>query len=222
VNKSDTREILTLLNDVEHGSSYVSELYHALIEYIKSGEAISDMGHPDFAWGACGNMDETYYSSYKPSTCAVFQLARACSRYLNDFDMNYTWYRNLSTWLEFCKFVVERAQINVLKWNLRKLIKSHNYYVRKIECPACGSRRRDSFLDTNDEVYVETKDRLVHVNCRRCGKYNMTFSAFKFLNTFENKAKLFVFLFTRADKHLECESTITPKLLKETLKIYLK
>jgi hypothetical protein len=153
VTKSGTRAILTLLNDVDYGAWHVTEIYHALIEYIKSGEAISDMGHTDFARGACGNTDETFYSRYKPSTCTVFQLAKACSRYLAEFDMGYVWYRNLGIWQEFCKFVVERERINYL----RRRIKSHNYYVRNIECPACGSRKHHHLLDIEGEISVETK-----------------------------------------------------------------
>jgi len=200
VKKIDTREILALLDDGENGPSKVSELYHALIEYIKSGNAIPDMGHPDFALGACGNADEKLYSSYKPSTCTVFQLAQTFSRYTSNFDMPYTWYRSLSTWQEFCKFVAERAQIDNLRRNFRKTIKSHNYYFCKTECPACGARRRDFFLDIEDEVYVKIQERLVLIDCRRCGKYRMSFPSFNFLYSNENKAKLFVFLFTRTDK----------------------
>ena len=47
-----------------------------------------------------------------------------------------------------------------------------------------------------------------------CGK------GINFLYSNENKAKLFVFLFTRTDKKSEHDLTITPKFLKETLKIY--
>jgi len=218
----DTMDILTLLSDEKEGSCYVNELYHALLEYIKSGEAIPDMGHPDFAYGACGNMNETFYSTYKPSRCAVYKLAAACSKHLNNFDMNYTWYRDLSTWPEFCKFVLEREQINSFKRRFRKVTKSHNYYVQNNECPACGARRRDYFFNTSEEVSVDIKDGLVHVECRYCGKFNISFAAFKVLNSFEKKSKLSVFLFTRPNKNTELKSKITPKLLRETLKIYLK
>ncbi|MCH7675691.1 hypothetical protein IH879_12160 [candidate division KSB1 bacterium] len=41
--KPNASQILDLLNGKD-GSKYISELYHSLLEYIKSGKAIYDMG----------------------------------------------------------------------------------------------------------------------------------------------------------------------------------
>ncbi len=119
MSESAKEEILTLLKDSEYGASHIIELYHALLEYIKSGKAISDMGHPDFSRGAFANSDEGFYSSYKPSTCSLFLLARAFSRYLNNYDMPYIWYRDLGTWQKFCKFVLERSRVESFRRRFR-------------------------------------------------------------------------------------------------------
>ena len=219
MHKSDSKEIFTLLNDEKYGASCIFEIYHALLEFVRSGKAIYDMGHPDFFLGATGNMDETLYSSYSPSL-TVFQLAKACTKYLKNFDTKLVWYRDLSTWQNFCKYVVELYQIQYFKRNFRKAIKSYNHYIRAIECPACGSRRYNYRLNskTKGEVYIKDKDNLVYIDCRRCGKYIITHGAFKYLDSFEKKAKLYVFLSTRVDKKNEFELKITPKILKEIIK----
>ena len=214
--ESDLKVILSLLKDKENGAWYISEIYHALLEYIRYGEAISDMGHPDFHLGASGNIHGTYHSNYSPSS-TIFQLASACSNYLNNFDTELIWYRDLSTWEKFCKFVVELKQIKYFKRNFRKAIKSYKYYIGRIECPACGSVRNNYKFDRTDEVYLEDKDNLVFVNCRRCGKYIISHGSFKYLDSFEKKAKLYVFLSTRADRNNEYELKITPKILKEII-----
>jgi transcription elongation factor Elf1 len=216
MNTADISEISALLHDEEAGASYIFEIHHALIEYIRSGNAISDMGHPDFFLGASGDTNRTLYSRYPPSL-AVFQLARACSKYLKNFDTRLIWYRDLSTWEKFCQFIVELHQLDYLRSNYRKAIKSHKYYLRQLECPACGSRQYNSRSGSKDEIHLDDKDNLVYIECRRCGRYIMTHSAFKSLDSFEKKAKLYVFLSTRANRQSEFNTKITPKVLREIL-----
>lgn len=212
--KPDIGEILSLLNNENDGLGYIFEVYHALIEFIKSGNAIYDMGHPDFYMGAI-NYPGYNYSSYLP-TLTIFQLAKACSNYLKHFDTRLVWYRDLSTWENFCKFVMEVHQIKYFKRN-RRLVISYNYYLLKKECPACGIRRINFFSEKEDEIYLSKKDNLVFINCRRCGKYILTTGTFKYLDDFEKKSKLYVFLATRPKKTKKNELKVSPKILREIL-----
>ena len=210
--KSAISEIISLFNNENDSVRYIFEIHHSLIEYIKSGQAIPDMGHPDFFAGAT-DQKNYQYSSYSPSL-RIFQLAKACSNYLKNFDTRLIWYRDLSTWKNFCRFVIEVHQIKFFKRN-RHLVISHKYYLRKIECPACGIRRIDIYSTNHDEIYLTKKDNLVYIDCRRCGKYIITTGSFKYLDDFEKKSKLFVYLTTRPEK--KDEQIITPKFLREKM-----
>ena len=128
------------------------------------------------------------------------------------------WYRDLSTWQNFCKYVVELDQIKYFKRHFSRVIKSYKHYIRTIECPACGLRKHNYRLDFEDKVYINDKGSLVYIDCRRCGKYIISHGAFKYLDSFEKKAKLYVFLSTRIDKNNKDELEITPKILKEIIK----
>ncbi len=211
--KPNIEEILNLFRNGNNGLGNIFEIYHSLIEYIKSGEAIYDMGHPDFYMGAIR------YPGYKPSSyspnLSIFQLARTLSTYLNHFDTTLVWYRDLSSWDNFCKFVMEIHQINYLKRN-RRLFISFKHYLNKEECPACGLKRLDYFSLKEDHIYLSRKENLIFIDCRRCGNYILTTGAFKYLDDFEKKSKLHVFLATRPEK--KADMKITPKILKEVIK----
>lgn len=211
--KPDISELLSLINDEDKGLGYIFEIYHALIEFIKSGNAIYDMGHPDFFMGAI-NYPGYKYSSYSP-TLTVFQLAKSCSNYLKHFDTRLVWYRDLSTWQSFCKFVMEINQINNFK-RKRRLIISHKYYLRRKECPACGIQQVDFFGNEN-KIFLTKKGNLVFIDCKRCGKYILTTGTFRYLEDFEKKSKLYVFLATRSKKERKNEIKINPKILKQIL-----
>ncbi len=210
---SNISEILSLFNDEKHGVYNIFEIHHALIEYIKSGKAISDMGHPDFFFGATENSAYNY-SSYRPSL-AIFQLAKAFSNCLKQFDTKLIWYRDLSTWKDFCKFVMEVHLTKSLK-KKRRLVISHNYYLHNSECPACGIRRFNLYSSEEDKIDLFKKNNLVYIDCRRCGTYILTTGTFKYLDEFEKKSKLFVYLTTRPERKHELK--ITPKFLREIIK----
>lgn len=210
----DIKNILTLLNDENEGVSNLFEIYHAIIEYIKSGKAINDMGHPDFYMGAIGYPDYNY-TTYPPDI-PIFKLAKAFSTYLNHFNTNYIWYRDLSSWKKFCKFIMEIHQVHFFERN-RRLIISYKHYLKKEECPACGLKRLDFFASKEDEIYLSKKGNLIYVNCRRCGNYILTTGSFKYLDDFEKKSKLHVFLATRPEKDRNTDIKITPKILKEII-----
>lgn len=189
-------KIFLFLNNEKNGSYYIFEIYHALLEYIKSGKAIDDMGHPDFIFGSCGDLNKSHYSRYYSSSLIIFKIVQAFSEYLNEFEPDLVWYRDLSTWQNFCKYIIEIHQINYFKNNFPRPYLSYNHYLKKIECPACGIRKYIPKSDKEDKISVIDKDGLIHVNCRRCGKYVITHGSFKYLDSFEKKAKLYVFLFT--------------------------
>jgi len=212
MNEPYIEELLKLITNQDDGPYYILEIYHAIIEYIKSGNAIKDMGHPHFYFGATGHNDSSFDSTYSP-TLPIFQLAKACSNYLKHFDTRLIWYRDLSTWENFCKFVMEINQINFFKRN-RRLIISYKYYLRKKECPSCGIQQIDYF-GNEDKIFLTKKENRIFIDCRRCGKYVLTTACFKYLDDFEKKSKLYVFLATRPEK--EREKNITPKILKEIL-----
>jgi len=49
--KPDVEEILSLFRDGNEDIGYIFEVYEAIIEFIKSGKAIPDMGHGAFYMG---------------------------------------------------------------------------------------------------------------------------------------------------------------------------
>ncbi len=212
--KPDIKEITSLLNDENDSLSYIFEIYHSIIEFIRSGNAIEDMGHPDFYMGAI-NYPGYKYTSYPP-TLTIFKLAKACSNYLSHFNTNLIWYRDLSTWENFCKFVMEVRQIRYFK-RKRRLFISYKHYLRIQECPSCGLMKTD-FYGREYEVSLTKNENLIAVNCERCGKYILTTSTFKYLDDFEKKSRLFVFLSTRMNKEIDNGLTIMPKSLKEIIK----
>ncbi len=171
------------------------------------------MGHPDFYMGARSAPDYNY-SSFPP-TLTIFQIAKTYSNYLKHFDSRLVWYRDLSTWESFCKFVLEINQTKYFIRN-RRLIKSYKYYLRRNECPSCGIQQFD-FLGKKDEIYLTKKGKLISINCRRCGKYILTTGTFKYLDSFEKKSRLYVILATSPKKLKNYEQIISPKILKEIL-----
>ena len=211
----DIDKVLTLFRKENDGLSNIFEIYHAIIEYIKSGKAIYDIGHPDFYMGAI-RQPGYKSSSYSPNL-SIFQLAKTLSIYLKHFDTNLVWYRDLSSWENFCKFVMEIHQIRFFKRN-RCLIIDYNHYLQKEECPACGLKRLDIFTLREGEIYLSRKDNLVSIDCRHCGNYILTTGTFKYLEDFEKKSKLHVFLATRPSKEKKVSLKITPKILKEIIK----
>lgn len=215
---NDLNSILTLLKDEKDGAGNIQEIYHAFLEYIKSGQAISDMGHPDFMSGARGTGADADYSSFRPSS-TIFQLVSSCSKYLNNYDMNLVWYRDLSTWEKYCKYVVELKQVQYFQRHFPKVIKSYKSYIRSKICPACGTVRYNDIYDSTDEIFLENRGSNVFIDCRRCGKYVLSHSSFKELDSFEKKAKLFVSLATRQNKQSDYGSPITPKIVKRLYRL---
>ncbi len=213
--KTDINEILSLINNKDKGLGYILEIYHALIEFIKSGNAIRDMGHPDFYFGATCYKDY-HYSSYPPSL-TIFQLAKAFSDCLKKYDTSYVWFRDLSTWEDFCKFIIELHQIRYFYRNHLWPIKSYKYYLRKTECPACGTKRINYRFDLKFKVNVKEIDKSIYIECRSCGNYILTRNAIKYLDSFEKKAKLYVYLSTRVKNKNIFGPKITPKMLKEMI-----
>jgi hypothetical protein len=216
VYENDLESILSLLTDEEDGAWNIQEIYHAFLEYIKSGQAISDMGHPDFMRGARGAGTNANYSSFRPSS-TIFKLVSSCSKYLNNYDMSLIWYRDLSTWEKYCKYVVELKQIRYFQKHFTKAIKSYKSYIGRKTCPACGTARYNDISDKTDQIFLENRGSNVFIDCRRCGKYVLSHSSFNELDSFEKKAKLFVSLVTRQNKYSDYGSPITPKILKMRL-----
>ena len=95
------------------------------------------------------------------------------------------------------------------------MVISYKYYLRKIKCPACETRRLSIHSTNEEKIYLTKKDNLVYVNCRRCGKYVLTTGCFKYLDEFEKKSRLHVYLAKRPDKNIETE--IFPKFFKEVI-----
>lgn len=204
---------ISMFNLSEHNLDLAYEIYHAIIEYIKSGNAISDMGHPDFLDGA-KNKSKNQYSSYSPDL-TIYRLAKTFSDFLSNYDTALIWYRDLSTWEKFCKFIIEIHQNEVLKKKGR-LVKSINYYLNNQICPACGIQKFNYINNKKDKISLTRDKNLIFVKCRRCGKFIITSGSFKYLDTFAKKSKLFVFLHTRTNK--ECNDLINPQKLREIIK----
>lgn len=211
--KADIKPIISLLTDKEDGAWNVQELYHSLIEYIRSGDAISDMGHPNFIQGARGEYDASSFTTYSPNT-TIYVLVSEFSRYLNNFDVSLIWYRDLSSWEKFCRYIVELKQIKYFKRHFAKVVKSHNHYLQRKICPSCGTMRYNDIYDRTNEIFLEHKGSQVYINCRRCGKYVLTHSAFQCLDTFEKKSKLYVYLATRQRKDSGYDLILSPKKLR--------
>ena len=211
---SDLDAVLRLFNDKETNLDNIFEIYHSLIIFIISGKAISDMGHPDFYMGAI-NYPDYKYSSFSPRI-NIFQITKTLSKYLNNFDTNLIWYRDLSTWEKFCKFVMERYQIRRFTLT-RKLIKSYKHYLRVSECPACGLKKYNDYNNEEEDISIGKTDKYINVNCRRCGKFSITTSAFKELDSFENKSKLYVYLSTREKVKKHEEFLVNPKTIRKII-----
>jgi len=209
-----TKSLSSLFLNTEMDSYFVTEIYHALIEYIKSGEAINDMGHPDFLRGASGNILNAQYSSYSPKS-SFFQIVKSFSEFLLNHELNYVWYRELNTWKKYCQFIVELHQINLSTRTGARIYKSWAPFVNRCICPSCGLHQYDYIRFKPNDLIINIVNNHVFIDCERCGQYSMQKSTFKRLDTYELKAKLFVYLVTRNHRHEDLELVVTNSILNE-------
>ncbi|MEA2078227.1 MAG: hypothetical protein U9O95_09455 [Candidatus Marinimicrobia bacterium] len=169
-------------------------IYHALLEYIKSGEAIPyrDMGHPDFSMGY-RNYKGYKYSTHKPSS-SLFKVVQYYSEQVKDIGKSYIWYRDLSSWEKYCQFVIEQHYIKIFERRGKTPKHGYEYYIRHCECPACGTKKYSEYSSGNNNINIKFNGKYVQVKCSRCHQFRINKSAFQYLDTYEKKAKLSVFL----------------------------